>query len=108
MAEGIKDIKTKISFFKRKYYLNLFTRGAILAPALVLGYFLIASIIEHNLWLSKSARFLILILFFLLVIFCIVYFFKQPLLWWLYKKGLGEEESGGIIGQHSPSLSDRL
>src|SRR6185369_508188 len=108
MAEGIKDIKTKISFFRRKYYLNLFTRGAILAPAAFLGYFLIASVIEHNLWLSKPARFLILLLFFVLVVFCVIYFFKQPLLWWLYNKGLGEEESARIIGRHFPSVSDRL
>ena len=108
MAEGIKDINQKISFFKRKYYLNLFTRGAILAPALVFGYFLIVSLLEHNLWLGKPARFLILILFVGLVVFCILYFFKRPLQWWLYKKGLGEEESAKLIGNYFPSVADRL
>jgi multisubunit Na+/H+ antiporter MnhB subunit len=108
MAEGIKDIKEKISFFKRKYYLNLFTRGVILTPAVVLAYFLVASVLEHNLWLGKSTRFLILILFVSLVVFCILYFFRKPLQWWLYRRGLGEEESARIIGEHFPTVADRL
>lgn len=108
MAEGIKSINQKISFFKRKYYQNLLTRGAILAPALILGYFLVASILEHNLWLGKSVRFFILIVFIALVLFCLLYFFRKPIQWWVYKKGLDEEQSARIIGRHFPSVADRL
>src|SRR5260221_207844 len=108
MAEGIKNINQKISSFKRKYYLNLLTRGVILAPAFALGYFLVAVLLEYNLWLGKPARFLLFILFVGLVVFCILYFFKKRILWWLYKKGLGAEESAKIIGNHFPSVSDKL
>src|SRR5258706_3872364 len=108
MAEGIKNINQKISSFKRKYYLNLLTRGVILAPAFALGYFLVAVLLEYNLWLGKPARFLLFILFVGLVVFCVLYFFKKPILWWMYKKGLGEEESAKIIGNHFPSVADKL
>ncbi len=88
--------------------MNLLTRGVILAPAFALGYFLVAVLLEYNLWLGKPARFLLFILFVGLVVFCVLYFFKKPILWWMYKKGLGEEESAKIIGNHFPSVADKL
>src|SRR5260221_11951543 len=108
MEEGVKDIKQKIAFFKRKYYLNLFIRGAILVPAFALAYFLIATLLEYNLWLDRAARFFIFILFFLLVGFCFFHFLWKPVSWLIYKKGIGEEESAKIIGNFFPTVSDRL
>jgi hypothetical protein len=108
MAEGLNHIEKKITAFKRKYYLSLFLRGSLLTLSLVLAYFLIASIIEYNLWLSGAARFLILGSFFALVAFCLFRFLKKPLSWWIYKKGLEQEESAKIIGSFFPSINDRL
>ena len=108
MDEGIKYIDQKIGFFKRRYYLNLFIRGAILVPAFVLGYLLVASLLEYNLWLDRTARFFIFILFFLLVGFCFFRFLWKPISWWIYKKGIGEEESAKIIGNFFPTVADRL
>ena len=105
---GIKEINEKINFFKHKYYFNLIVRGAILVPAFVLGYFLVAALLEYNLWLGRSARFLILFLFISSVLFCVYYFFRKPILWLLYKKGLGEEESARMIGEKFPSVADQL
>ena len=108
MKEGIKDIYKKIAFFKHRYYLNLFIRGAILVPAIVLGYFLIASVLEYNLWMNRQTRLLILVLFFILVAFCLFRFLLKPITWWINKKGLGEEESARIIGNYFPAVADRL
>src|SRR4051812_9752885 len=105
MDEGFKDIDKKIAFFKRKYYLNLFIRGAILMPAILLGYFLVASILEYSLWLDRPTRLIILALFFTLVAFCIFNFLRKPLSWWINKKGLGEEESAKIIGNYFPAVA---
>ncbi len=107
-TRGSKDINKKIAFFKRKYYLNLFIRGAILIPAILLGYFLIVSILEYSLWLDSRARFIILASFFILVAFCVFRFLRKPLSWWINKKGLGEEESAKIIGNYFPEVADRL
>ncbi len=108
MDEGIKDINKKLAFFKHRYYLNLFIRGAILVPALVLGYFLIASLLEYNLWFDRPVRFIILILFLFLVGFSLLRFLWKPFSWWINKKGLSEEESAQIIGNHFPAVADRL
>jgi hypothetical protein len=108
MSEGIKDIEQKIAAFKRKHYQNLFLKGTILTLTIVFAYFALASLLEYNLWLGKSARFVIFVSFFCLVGFCVFQFLKAPLAWWVYKRGLGEEESAKLIGNHFPVVGDRL
>ncbi|MFN7261501.1 MAG: DUF4175 family protein [Cyclobacteriaceae bacterium] len=108
MSEGINQIHQKVAAFKRKYYANLFLKGSLLTLTFVLGYFLIAALLEYNLWLGREARFLILASFFGLVAFCLFQFLKEPLTWWLYKKGLGEEDSAKLIGNYFPAVGDRL
>ena len=108
MSEGINQIHQKVAAFKRKYYANLFLKGSLLTLTFVLGYFLIAALLEYNLWLGREARFLILASFFGLVAFCLFQFLKEPLAWWIYKKGLGEEDSAKLIGSYFPTVGDRL
>lgn len=108
MAEGMNHIEKRLTAFRRKYYLNLFVRGALLTLSLILLYFLIASLIEYNLWLGGGARLLIFGSFFGLVAFCIYRFLREPLGWWLYKKGISPEESAKMIGVFFPSINDRL
>ncbi|MFN5432449.1 MAG: DUF4175 family protein [Cyclobacteriaceae bacterium] len=108
MSEGINQIHQRVAAFKRKYYANLFLKGSLLTLTFVLGYFLIAALLEYNLWLGREARFLIFASFFGLVAFCLFQFLKEPLTWWLYKKGLGEEDSAKLIGNYFPTIGDRL
>jgi len=108
-VEGeIKSIYDKLTSFKRKYYLNLFIKGALLTLSFVLFYFLIASVLEYNLWLGTSARFAIFFLFFALVVYCVYRFLKKPIAWWVYQRGLGQDESARLIGSHFPTIGDRL
>jgi len=108
MGEGINRINEKINSFKKRYYLNLLIRGSIFTLSAILVYFIIASLLEYNLWLGRSARFLIFSSFFALVAWCVFHFLKEPLAWWIYRKGLGEEESARLIGKFFPSVSDKL
>jgi hypothetical protein len=108
MSDGTGRIHEKIKSFQRKYYLNLFIKGGILSLAIVLGYFVIASVLEHNLWLSQWARLLIFITFFAVAAVCIIKFLNQPLRWWIAKRGLNEEQSARFIGSHLPTVKDRL
>ena len=108
MSEGVNQIHQRVAAFKRKYYANLFLKGSLLTLTFVLGYFLIAALLEYNLWLGREARFLILASFFGLVAFCLFQFLKEPLAWWIYKKGLGEEDSAKLIGSYFPTVGDRL
>jgi len=108
MGEGINRINEKINSFKKRYYLNLLIRGSILTASAILAYFIIASLLEYNLWLGRGVRFIIFAAFFALVGWCIFHFLKEPLAWWIYRKGLGEEESAKLIGRFFPSVGDKL
>jgi len=108
MGAGAERIHDKISSFRKKYYLNIFVRGALLSLSILISYFLIAILLEYNLWLSSWARFLIFFAFFAVAVYCMYRFLKSPIEWWLAKRGLNEEESAKVIGKHLPSVSDRL
>lgn len=108
MGEGMDRIRAKIRSFQRKYYLNVFIRGAILTLTLVIAYFVLAAVLEHNLWLGPTARMAIFVCFFLLVAFCVFRFLSDPLRWWLARKGMEEEQSARIIGERMPNVKDRL
>jgi hypothetical protein len=108
MSDGTGRIHEKIRSFQRKYYLNLFIRGGILTLTIIIGYFIIASLLEHNLWLSQWARLLIFITFFAVAGISILKFLNQPLRWWIAKRGLNEEQSARLIGSQMPTVKDRL
>src|SRR3954471_4989521 len=98
MSDGTVNIHDKIRSFQRKYYLNIFIKGTLLTLSILIGYFLLASLLEHNLWLGQWARLLILIIFFTVAAICSFKFLNQPFRWWLARRGLNEEEAARIIG----------
>lgn len=108
MGAGAERIHEKIRSFRKKYYLDIFVRGALLSLSILISYFLIAILLEYNLWLSSWARFLIFFTFFAVAFYCLYRFLKAPIEWWLAKRGLNEEESAKVIGKHLPSVKDRL
>jgi hypothetical protein len=108
MGAGLDRIQKKIKAFNKKYYLNIFVRGLILSLSILFSYFLLAAIIEHNLWLSPTARLLILMVFIGIAIFCLIRFLREPLQWWLINRGLTEEQSAKVIGNYVPTVKDGL
>ncbi len=108
MGDGAGRIHEKIKSFQRKYYLNLFIRGGILTLSILSGYFVIASVLEHNLWLNQSVRLVIFASFFGVAGFCLIKFLNLPLQWWIAKRGLNEEQTARLIGSKIPSVQDRL
>src|SRR5258706_13628165 len=108
MRDGLNKVNQKLTSFKKKYYFNLFLRGVLLTLTLVLFYYLLAALLEYNLWLSGWVRFTIFLAFFLVVIFSVYKFLKEPLRWWLYRKGLGQEETASMVGRLFPEIRDRL
>ncbi len=104
-ADRIED---KIKAFQKKYYLNLFIRGAILTLTILILYFLLASFLEYAFWLGRWPRLFIFLSFIGIAIYCFVRFLQDPFRWWILKKGLAEDESARIIGRGIPSINDRL
>jgi hypothetical protein len=108
MGAGLDRIQKKIKSFKKRYYLNIFVRGAILSLSILFSYFLLATVLEYNLWLGPIARLSIFLLFIGIAIFCIYKFLNEPLQWWLVNRGLSEEQSAKIIGKYMPTVKDGL
>jgi len=108
MGNLVSAVDNKIASFRKKYYFNLFLRGSLLSLTFVLGYFLLATMLEYNLWLGKEARFTLFLLFFGVVGYCLYRFLRQPLAFWLAGRGIGKEQSARIIGRHFPGIEDRL
>jgi hypothetical protein len=108
MGNGVELIERKLTAFKRKYYLNLFLKGFLLTLAVCLAYFLLAAVLEYALWLGSWGRFSILGSFFAVVAYCFFRFLKAPVSFWVARKGMGDEQSARIIGEHLPQVKDRL
>lgn len=108
MGNGIERIQQKINSFKRKYYLNLLVRGLLFTLSILFFYFLTAALLEHVLWLGTWGRLLLLVLFIGLVIYCGFRFFRDPFSYWVSKRGLNDEQGARLIGEHFPTIKDRL
>ena len=99
---------SRLSSFRKKYYFNLFVRGAAVSLSLILGYFLFAVVSEYFLWLGSTARFFLIALFFGLIAFCLWRYLLKPLQWWVLNKGLSPEDAARIIGGKLETVDDRL
>lgn len=108
MDGRLERVSDNISSFRRKYYLNLFLRGSILTASLLLAYYLLANLIEYNLWLSRGARLTLIVLFFLTAVYSVYRYLRNPIRWWISGRGLGNEDSARLIGDHFPTIQDRL
>jgi hypothetical protein len=108
MSDGVGHIRQKIKSFQRKYYLNIFIKGTILTLAILIGYFVLASLLEHSLWMSQWMRLLIFISFFGIAAFCVYKFLNQPLQWWIAKRGLDDQQAARLIGKSMPTVKDHL
>lgn len=106
--EGFNGVQQNITAFTRKYYRNLAIRGALLSISILLGYFLLITLLESALWMPGSARLVVFIFFFAIATFCVGRFLREPLRWWIQKQGLTAEQSAQIIGHRFPTIGDRL
>lgn len=108
MNEELQAVEKNLAAFTRKYYRSLGLRGLLLSASLLLGYYLLMSLLEAALWMPGTARLVVLVMFFALAILCVILFLRQPLRWWLQKRGLSPGQSAQIIGRHFPTVGDRL
>lgn len=104
-----EKITKKLQVFTKKYYTNELIKGSILFVSLGLLYLLFTLFIEYFLWLKPAARTALFWLFIAVELFLLVRFIGFPLfkLFGL-QKGISEEESSTIIGNHFPEVKDKL
>lgn len=108
MTEWPDRIEQRLLPFKKKYYLDLLIRGALLTGGLLISWFLIAVISEYLFWLSKGLRFFLLFSFIGSATFCFWYFLKRPVKWFVLRKGMTSDEAAVKIGASMSVIDDRL
>ncbi len=99
----------KLDQFIRKFYLNQIIRGFLYTTAIVLGIFLIFSLLEHYFYFDKSIRKLIFFGFIGTALASSVLFIFKPLLNY-FKLGnrISHEKAALIIGDHFSDVKDKL
>lgn len=108
MGSNLEAIQKKLNRFKKRYYLDIAIRGSILTLTFVVLYFILAVVLENSLWLDSTSRLLLILLFVGICLGCIAYFLGKPILYWISKKGIDDEQSAKYVGDHLPTVRDRL
>ncbi|MFZ9981201.1 MAG: DUF4175 family protein [Cyclobacteriaceae bacterium] len=108
MTEWPDRIEQRLIPYKKKYYLDLLIRGALLTVGLLISWFLIAVFSEYLFWLSRGVRFFLLFSFIGFATFCFIYFLARPVKWFVLRKGMSSDEAARKIGASMSSVEDRL
>jgi hypothetical protein len=108
MGSGTDRIRENINAFRKRYYTNLLLKGVLLTLSVVLAYFVLAALFEYAFWLNPWIKSLIVLVFIATVGYCVFRFLKEPIQYWIVHKGIGDEESARLIGDHFPQIQDRL
>ena len=104
-----KDLNYRFDRYKRKYYLNLISKGSIYIFAVLLSAFLFFNLVEYQFHSSSTIRALF---FFTYIIICIVVLYK-----WLFvhliklllkNKQISDETAAKDIGAFFPDINDKL
>ncbi len=107
--EDFNILLSKLSRFKRKYYLNEMLRGLIIGILLIVSLFIVLDVFEYFFWTNTIVR---AISFYLFVAFTLVVIASLVLkpLFKIFKLGktISMEEAAVIIGRHFPEVSDKL
>ncbi len=99
----------RLDAFIRKYYLNQLLRGSLIFLSSILAYYLVASVLEYNLYFSTSVRKIILLAFIGLSFLLFIKLIVIPLSNYL-KLGqvISHENAAKIIGNHFENIKDKL
>lgn len=99
----------KLDEFIRKYYLNRLLQGLLLGLGGLLGYFILAAVIEYFGHFGSAVRATLFYGFILFTVLILVRFIALPLMKWMkIGKVISYHEASRLIGDHFPEISDKL
>ncbi|EKF56780.1 hypothetical protein I215_01160 [Galbibacter marinus] len=105
----LNEIHHKLALFLRKYYSNELLKGLFLFISVGLLYFIGIVLLEYFLWLSTSSRRVLFWAFVAIEVLLFIKFICIPLLYlFRLRKGIDHKEASKIIGNHFPSVGDKL
>ncbi|MEP1034055.1 DUF4175 family protein [Ekhidna sp.] len=106
---GLVEIKSKLEYFKRRYYIRQIVLG-------ILGFLIINSIVflgvsslEYQFWLGVTIRTILFFSFLILILISAYQLFLLPIMMLVkLNKGLSDEEAAFEISKHFPEIEDKL
>lgn len=100
---------TKLDQFTRKYYINQIIRGLLYTTAVVVGLFLVFSLLEYSFYFGKGIRKTLFFSFVGVSMAGLLYWVLLPLShYFKIGKIISHEHAADIIGDHFADVKDRL
>lgn len=109
MSNSTNHIIEELDRFKRKYFLRLFLKGAVLFLSLIITLYLFISALEYIGHFDSTTRLVLLISFSLVSITILIRYLLIPLKRFINNKNeLSHEIAASEVGRLLPNISDRL
>ncbi|GAB3331719.1 ATPase [Hymenobacter humi] len=106
---ALARVRTELEAFKRKFYLNLLVRGALVAGGLLLTLFVVFNVLEYFLYLPTVVRAGLLFGFIGLTVYSFARWIWQPLAALTnLRRLLSDEQAARRVGELFPEVQDRL
>ncbi|RAK63236.1 DUF4175 family protein [Hymenobacter edaphi] len=104
-----QQVRQHLEAFKRKFYLSLLLRGALVAGGLLLTFFVVFNLLEYFLYLPTWVRGGLLFGFLGLTVWAFVRWIWQPLAALSnLRRLLSDEQAAERVGQLFPEVQDKL
>ena len=108
-TRALDDVLARLDAFKRKFYLSLLARGALVAGGLLLSLFLVFSLLEYFLYLPTWVRAGLLFGFVGGMVYAFVRWIWQPLAALTHlRRMLSDEQAARRVGELFPDVQDKL
>ncbi|SNR49875.1 DUF4175 family protein [Hymenobacter mucosus] len=108
-TRALDDVLARLDAFKRKFYLSLLVRGALVAAGLLLTLFLVFNLLEYFLYLPTWVRGGLLFGFLGLTAYAFARWIWQPLAALTnLRRMLSDEQAARRVGELFPQVQDRL
>ncbi|WP_324674010.1 DUF4175 family protein [Hymenobacter sp. GOD-10R] len=108
-SSALQQVLGQLDAFKRKFYLNLLVRGALVAGGLLLTLFVVFNLLEYFLYLPTWVRGGLLFGFLGLGVYAFVHWIWQPLAALTnLRRLLTDEQAAQRVGELFPQVQDKL
>ncbi|RFP64190.1 hypothetical protein D0N36_15345 [Hymenobacter lapidiphilus] len=108
-TRALDDVLARLDAFKRKFYLSLLVRGALVAGGLLLSLFLVFNLLEYFLYLPTWVRAGLLFGFVGGMVYAFVRWIWQPLAALTHlRRMLSDEQAARRVGELFPDVQDKL
>jgi hypothetical protein len=109
MKDNYQILIERLDDFTRKYYVNQIIRGALYSVGLVLGLFLLFSLLESQIYFGRNVRKLMFWSFLGLSVWATISWMLVPALhYFRLGKVISREKAAEIIGSHFQNIQDKL